>query len=86
VALARQPWIDALTDRAVLRRSLATCAVVGAVLTAINQGDVLVRGELTPDLAWKIPLTFLVPFLVATVSSAATIRSRASAPPARTPQ
>lgn len=74
---ARQPWIDALSDRTVIKRSLATCAVVGIVLTAINQGDVLLRGELTADLVWKIPLTFLVPFLVATVSSAATIRSRA---------
>ena len=48
-----------------LRRSILTSAVVGTILVAINQGTVIVAGEGTTELAWKIPLTYCVPFLVA---------------------
>ena len=46
------------------RRSLLTGVVVGTILTAINQGDVIVAGE-TPNFI-KIALTYLVPYCVAT--------------------
>lgn len=46
------------------RRSLLTGAVVGTILTAINQGDVIVAGE-APNFI-KIALTYLVPYCVAT--------------------
>ena len=36
------------------------------MLLAINQGDVLLSGRWPAALAWKIPLTYLVPFVVAT--------------------
>jgi hypothetical protein len=36
------------------------------VLLAINQGDALLVGRWDPALAWKVPLTYLVPFMVAT--------------------
>jgi len=49
-----------------LRRSLLTALVVGTVLTAINQGNVLLDGGFPAVLYWKIPLTYSVPFLVAT--------------------
>ncbi len=49
-----------------LRRSLATALVVGTVLTAINQGNIILRGDLSAELYWKIPLTYCVPFCVAT--------------------
>ena len=49
-----------------VRRSLAIAAVVGTILVAINQGDLVLRQEWPPSLAWKVPLTYLVPFLVAT--------------------
>src|SRR5437870_4687041 len=49
-----------------LRRSLLTGLVVGTFLTAINQGNHIVAGELAGDLIWKIPLTYCVPFSVAT--------------------
>jgi len=35
------------------------------VLVAINQGDALLAGR-WQALAWKVPLTYLVPLLVAT--------------------
>jgi hypothetical protein len=71
-----QSWVSAASDRTLLRRSIITCLIVGAILTAINQGDRLVRGEFDVAMAWKIGLTFLVPFVVATISGAAVIRSR----------
>jgi hypothetical protein len=48
-----------------LRAALADgCALVGTVLNLVNQGDVwLAGGGLT---YWKVGLTFLVPFCVAT--------------------
>ena len=49
-----------------LRRSLWTAIVVGTVLVAINQGNVLAAGHAPASLLWKIPLTYSVPFCVAT--------------------
>jgi hypothetical protein len=49
-----------------LRRSLRIALVVGTVLLAINQGDVLLSTSWPPALVWKVPLTYLVPFAVAT--------------------
>ncbi len=40
--------------------------VVGTVLLAINQGDVLLGAEWPGALVWKVPLTYLVPLIVAT--------------------
>jgi hypothetical protein len=49
-----------------LRRSTLTSLVVGTLLIAINQGGVLLSGSWPASLAWQIPLTYLVPFCVAT--------------------
>ena len=49
-----------------LRRSTVTAVVVGTILVAINQGAVLVEGTLGSRLLWQIPLTYVVPFCVAT--------------------
>ena len=49
-----------------LRRSLLTGLVVGTILTGINQGNILLNGHFPPALYWKIPLTYCVPFCVAT--------------------
>jgi hypothetical protein len=70
-------WTVATSDRAILRRSVVTCLIVGALLTVINHGDELFRGEFDFTMAWQIGLTFLVPFVVATVSGAAAVKSRA---------
>ncbi|PKB83075.1 MAG: hypothetical protein BZY88_03140 [SAR202 cluster bacterium Io17-Chloro-G9] len=56
----------ALRHRPMVRRSIAAAVVVGTVLTLLNQGDTLVAGNLTNALFWKIPLTYCVPFIVAT--------------------
>ena len=49
-----------------LWRSFLTALVVGTILVAINQGNLLAAGDLSAGLAWKIPLTYAVPFCVAT--------------------
>ena len=56
----------ALRHRPMLRRSVLTGLVVGTILTAINQGTVLAAGQFPGALFWKIPMTYSVPFCVAT--------------------
>ena len=51
-------------DGPVLKRSLAVSVVVGTILTAINQGDAILGGEI--PVLWKVVLTYMVPFAVAT--------------------
>jgi len=48
-----------------LPRTVAVALVVGTVLCAINQLDVLLAGRATGITWLKIALTYLVPFLVA---------------------
>ena len=55
----------ALRFRPMLRRSALTALVVGTILVAINQGTVLLSGHPPTSLAWQIPLTYIVPFCVA---------------------
>jgi len=49
-----------------LKRSAIASLVVGTILTALNQGDTLLTGQWSNALFWKIPLTYCVPFIVAT--------------------
>lgn len=53
-----------MQSRTTLRRAAATALVVGTILTALNQGDLLMTGNATGAMWWKIPLTYLVPFCV----------------------
>lgn len=64
----------ALRHRPMLRRSLSVALVVGTVLTILNQGDTLFAGQWNSALYWKIPLTFCVPFLVATFGAMTNVR------------
>ncbi len=51
-------------------RAAKMAAIVGPILTVINQGDVLLSGQYSPRVFLKILLTFLVPYLVSSCSSA----------------
>ena len=69
-------WIRLATDRSVVARALATSALVGSVLTAMNSAGEMAAGRFAPDLAVRIAMTFLVPFVVSTISSVAAIRGQ----------
>ena len=56
----------ALLHPPLLKRSASASLVVGTILTLLNQGDLLLSAQWTNALFWKIPLTYCVPFLVAT--------------------
>ena len=56
----------ALRHWPMLKRSGIAALVVGTILTLLNQGDILLAGQWHGALHWKIPLTYCVPFLVAT--------------------
>jgi len=57
-----------------LRRSLVAALVVGTALTLLNQGDTLLSGQWNAALYWKIPLTYCVPFCVASYGALANSR------------
>ena len=59
----------ALTYGPLMRRSLIVALIVGTILTAINQGNVILRGDFPQSLYWKIPLTYAVPYCVATTGA-----------------
>lgn len=59
----------ALTHRQLVRTATVTSLVVGTVLTGINQGNLVVAGTFPAALVWKIPLTYAVPYCVATWSA-----------------
>jgi len=64
----------AVFARRLLRTSVPLAIVVGTVLTAINQGTVLIDGDFPAALWWKIPLTYSVPFMVSTWSQLKVLR------------
>ena len=60
-----RPSLSAIAfERGILRRSLILAAIVGTILNMINQGDALFAGA--PLVAWKIALTYCVPYCVST--------------------
>jgi hypothetical protein len=74
-------WLRLALDRTVVRRALRTAAIVGAILTAINHGEALWRGDVDAMRVFRICLTVLVPYAVSTTSSVAALRSLDPAPP-----
>ena len=61
----------ALQHLPMLKRSAIAGVVVGSILTLLNQGDMLILGQWDNALYWKVPLTYCVPFLVATYGALA---------------
>lgn len=50
-------------------RAVRVALVVGVVLFAINQLDVVLRGDISPIVVAKTVLTFAVPYVVSTYSA-----------------
>ena len=59
----------ALVHPPLVRTAAVTALVVGTILTSINQGNVLLAGTYPAALLWKVPLTYCVPYCVATFSA-----------------
>ena len=64
----------AIRHRPVVRRSFMVALVVGTILTLLNQGDVIFAGSWGSALYWKVPLTYCVPFCVATYGALSNAR------------
>jgi hypothetical protein len=62
-----------------LKRTLTIAAVVGCILSIINEGDVIVHGHATGATAVKICLNFVVPFVVSNLGVLAGTRTAARA-------
>jgi hypothetical protein len=59
-------WRHALSHPAIWRRSVLTAAIVGTILTTINQGNQILEHGFTPEILTKMALTYCVPFCVST--------------------
>ncbi len=67
-------WIRIAREKSVVVRALKYAAVVGSVLIAINHGDAILEGDITPARISKMILTAMVPYCVSTLSSVGAIR------------
>lgn len=67
-------WKALLTDRQIVLRGIRFSLIVGLVLIAINHGDALLRGDVSPGRTAQMVLTMAVPFCVSVLSSAGAIR------------
>ena len=68
-------WIRLAFSGPVWRRAAKVAVLVGPILVAVNQGDVILRGGLDVICIVKIGLTFLVPYFVSTFSSVAALQN-----------
>ena len=60
-------WIRRAVSDGIPRRAAIVALVVGPVLTAINQFEALAGAQ--PLVWWKVALTFVVPYVVATLGA-----------------
>ena len=72
-------WLRLACECSVVRRAALYALVVGSILAAINHGDAMLSRALTTTAMWKIGLTYLVPYVVSTLSSVEAIRRVSSA-------
>jgi len=68
-------WLKIACERQVVVRSLQYALIVGPILIAINEGDMILAGNITPVMVAKMLLTVCVPYMVSTFSSVGAIRS-----------
>lgn len=61
-------------------RSLVISLLIGTLLVIINQGNIIVQGDLPSSLVWKVPLTYAVPYCVATAGAMLNARRAVSTP------
>jgi len=69
-------WQLAVSDGTPMQ-ALKIAIVVGTILVAINQGDLILSGGVPP--LWKLALTYCVPYCVATWGAVTAKRSHLQA-------
>lgn len=74
---SQDSWLTLALQPATIRRALLYAVVVGSILLAINHGDAIVRGDLSPDRMTRMGLTLMVPYIVSTLSSVGALRAAA---------
>jgi hypothetical protein len=67
-------FLTIATSRRVVHRAVRISAFVGTVLAIINHGDSLLELDVSMKQMFQIILTYLVPYGVATYTSAKTIQ------------
>lgn len=72
--LPRPGRVQLALSAPVVKRALKFAVVVGAILIAINHGDVIVSGEISAERWLKMGLTVIVPYCVSTLSSVEAMR------------
>lgn len=70
-------WALAVTPP-VVTRAIKVSLVVGTILAAINHGDALTDGTFDLINAFKVLLTYCVPYVVSTFSAVAALREQNS--------
>ncbi len=68
-------WFKTARRPDIVRRSAKVSFLVGTILVGINQGNLLFDGTLAPELFWKIPLTYCVPYAVSSYAAVDAILS-----------
>ncbi len=71
-------WLRLCFTRSVVSRAFSTALIVGVILVAINYGDAILRGLVTPIQIARMILTFFVPYGVSTYSSVSAILGMSS--------
>ena len=68
-------WLKIALRKDVVLRGLKVGGIVGTILVAINQGDLILAGTVPIEALWKILLTYCVPYCVSTYASVSAIHS-----------
>jgi hypothetical protein len=66
-------WLRLAFRRDIAARALRVAIIAGPTLTIINQGDVILNGDITAGVVGKIVLTFFVPYCVSTYAGVAAL-------------
>lgn len=69
-------WIQTAMRRDIVWRGIKVALIVGTILTAINQGDLVIAGTVDGETAIKIALTYLVPYCVSTYAGVEAVRAQ----------
>ena len=61
-----QNWLQLALSLKIVGDAIKVALIVGTILTAINQGDIIASGSITPGDLVKILLNYFVPYCVST--------------------